>query len=53
MVFEGHVINSLSMFKYRKCDNYKQMMFAFFNLCRIDMQDVVENDNHILLDGNL
>ncbi|KAH1241456.1 hypothetical protein GmHk_07G019040 [Glycine max] len=47
---EGFDVNKTPMFKRANYDYWKEMMIAFFESAHIDMWDVVEKDNHILLD---
>ena len=50
MMEEGYVVNKPPLLKGENYDYWKERMIAFFESTHIDMWDVVEKDNHILLD---
>lgn len=46
---EGYAINHPPLFKGEKFNHWKQRMITFFELCHVDLWDIVESGNFIPL----
>ncbi|RDY14805.1 hypothetical protein CR513_00057, partial [Mucuna pruriens] len=47
MEIEGHAMNKPPLFKGQNYNYWKQRMMTFFDVCHIDMWDIIENGNYI------